>query len=172
MKKINMIALASTMILFTACGGIDSIAGEDPAVGQTTDNEGNTVNVAELTEKNDVWILQNVNQAEVNKVISYANGSDGMHIVDPTAVSVIANISCNSLVRYSLLSNTSEKLDGGVEALTYYFENNEFSDNNFYCKEYAYPSSSSSYGNLTVAIGVWNDGVDQSEHNPYFSSSY
>ncbi len=169
MKKIYMTALVSTAILFTACGGG---ADGDPTVDQATDNEGDSVNVSELTEKTDIWILQNVNQVEVDKVISYANGSDGRHIVDPTAVSVIASISCDSLVNYSLVSETSERLNGDVEALTYYYANDGYSDNNFYCKEYAYPSSSSSYGNLTVAIGTWNNNVDQSEHNPYFSSSY
>ena len=163
MKLIKVGLLISTVVLFTACdtgGGDDDV----PTINVTTPS-GQTVDAGPLTEKTDIWIVKNVNQAEIDRLTALAPR------LDPDAITLVADMSCTELrSSYSLLSGP-ETLSSGYEALTYYFQNDGFSDNNFYCKEYSLPSDAANYGNLTIGIASWNNNIDQSDHHTLISGS-
>lgn len=128
-----------------------------------------------LTNKNDIWIIKNINQAEIDRLKTYA--IDQMWF-DPTAVTYTGDVSCGDLGGYGLQSATPETLTGGtitsatgIEALTY-----KLADDTFYCKEYTLPADAnnngaSSYGGLTFAIAGWNNAIDQSLHTTYLSGT-
>ncbi len=177
-KTLSMGLVISAMLLFVGCGGGSDDGSGTGEVKEVTTDAGVTIDVSQLTQKKDIWIVKNVNQAGIDEITRYAKAQ-----LDPNAVILVENLSCNQLGRYALLE--TEILSGGaittatgIEASRYYYQNSGLSDNEFYCKEYALPSDATNdqnninlSGNLTVAIGGWNNGLDQSLHNGYFGNT-